>query len=85
MDTLTAPLQEQSVCIHCGFCCDGTLFMMPIWMRESAATCPGRLRRLHSPNPGKTTSGYLAVILQAGVPFMTSNVLMYAVHTVASC
>ncbi|HOT16762.1 MAG TPA: hypothetical protein PLB07_03825 [Bacteroidales bacterium] len=23
----TAPVREQSVCVRCGFCCDGTLFM----------------------------------------------------------
>lgn len=27
MDTKMAPLVEQSVCVRCGFCCDGTLFL----------------------------------------------------------
>ena len=43
MKTDQAPLQEQDICVTCGFCCDGTLFAHALLNPGEKGSLPERI------------------------------------------
>jgi len=43
MQTDTAPKQEQEICVECGFCCDGTMFVYAVLNPGEKGCLPERI------------------------------------------
>ncbi len=45
MKAIQAPLEEQEICVKCGFCCDGTLFQHAILLPGERGTLPEKMEQ----------------------------------------